>query len=150
MKKLSKMLLIIMLIFPWFAHASVKQEISSVYHGWCKAIGDAKGNPKGVVRYYAPNAILVPTLHHKILVNKNGGLDAYFAKLTAHDDIKCIPEENRIRIHGRTVINSGLYEFSYKDHQHRVLIPSRFTFVYEKINGQWLIVNHHSSKMPIN
>lgn len=148
MKKLLVFMTCIALSFSCFATTSIKKEVSEVYHKWCKAIGEAKGDPKVVVKYYAPKATLVPTLHHKILINKDGGLDAYFAKLTSNEDIKCIPEENQIRIHGSTVINSGLYEFSFKNKDEKVLIPSRFTFVYEKFGDKWLIVNHHSSKMP--
>ncbi len=128
--------------------SEVKSQVNHAYHQWCTAIGKAKGNPKVVTQFYAPGATLVPTLSHKILRNKNHGLDEYFAHLTSHKDIRCIPEKNRIHLHGKTVTNSGLYEFSFMDDGHRKNIPARFTFVYEKIDGKWLIINHHSSKMP--
>lgn len=129
-------------------HAEIKNQVNQAYYQWCAAIGKAKGNPSVVTKYYAPGAILVPTLSHKILRNKNHGLDEYFTHLTSHENIKCTPEKNYIHIHGHTVVNSGLYDFSYQDGNERKLIPSRFTFVYEKIGGKWMIVNHHSSKMP--
>lgn len=129
-------------------NAEIKNQVNRAYHQWCAAIGKANGNPKVVTQYYAPGATLVPTLSHKILRNTNHGLDEYFTHLTSHEDIKCTPERNHIHLHGKTVVNSGLYEFSFMEHGHHKTVPARFTFVYEKINGKWLIVNHHSSKMP--
>jgi len=43
---------------------------------------------------------------------------------------------------------SGLYTFSFEEDGKMVSIPARFSFVYEKENGKWLIVEHHSSKVP--
>lgn len=150
MKKYLVFLLCTLFSFSTFAitKLDIKKQVNNAYHQWCDAIGTAKGNPKIVTQYYAQGAILVPTLSHKILKNTHHGMDAYFAKLTSHEDIKCIPENNYIRIHGHTVVNSGLYDFSFIDHGKRKVIPSRFSFVYEKIGGKWMIVNHHSSKMP--
>jgi hypothetical protein len=53
-----------------------------------------------------------------------------------------------IRVYGNTAINTGYYTFSYvKDGQPRT-IPARYSFVYVKQGGKWLIVDHHSSAMP--
>jgi hypothetical protein len=27
-------------------------------------------------------------------------------------------------------------------------VHARYTYVYERVNGQWLIAHHHSSAMP--
>jgi len=154
MKKTSLGILFITLCFSLSTFAVsqsmvTKKEVKETYYQWCKAIGTAKGNPQEVVRFYAPDATLVPTLSHKILHNTDGGLDAYFSKLTSFPNIHCDPERENIRIHDGTVINSGLYEFSYTNKEGRkVEIPSRFTFVYKRFGDKWLIINHHSSKMP--
>lgn len=126
-----------------------KEGVKQAYENWCSAIGSAKGNASEVVKYYAPDAILLPTLSAKKLVNKDGGLDAYFQKLTSLKDIKCTPDRSTIKIHGKVATNSGFYTFSFKNKEDKEKsINARFNFIYKKDGDQWLIVNHHSSKTP--
>ena len=125
-----------------------KTEIENVYHAWCDAIGSAHGNFHEIIKYYSPNAILLPTLSPKILVNKNGGLNDYFKELTSKPNIKCNPEKLITRIYGKIAINAGFYSFSYEQNGAKKVVPARFSFVYEKQGNQWLIVNHHSSILP--
>jgi uncharacterized protein (TIGR02246 family) len=130
--------------------ASDKSDVEKAYQQWCAAIGEAKGDASVVVKYYAPDAILLPTLSAKILQNTDGGLNAYFKDLTGKKNIKCTPEKLITRLYGDTMaINAGLYDFSFTDKDgKKQVLPARFSFVYEKQNQQWMIVNHHSSKLP--
>jgi hypothetical protein len=44
---------------------------------------------------------------------------------------------------------SGLYTFMYEDKRGKtVKAPARYTFVWEKRDGEWKIVKHHSSLRP--
>ncbi|HEX2549492.1 MAG TPA: hypothetical protein VHM20_06665, partial [Gammaproteobacteria bacterium] len=70
------------------SQSEIKNSVNRAYHQWCAAIGKAHGNPQVVTQFYAPNAVLVPTLSHKILRNKNHGLDEYFKELTSRDGIQ--------------------------------------------------------------
>ncbi len=54
-----------------------------------------------------------------------------------------------IRVYGATAINTGYYTFSYTKDGENKSIAARYSFVYLKRNGQWLIVDHHSSAMPV-
>ena len=44
------------------------------------------------------------------------------------------------------ISNSGIYTFTSGVDGSTVM--ARFTYVYEKIDGEWLILSHHSSQMP--
>lgn len=119
------------------------------YYQWCAAISQAKGNSQVMTKFYAPNAILLPTLSAKIMVNHQQGLDDYFKKLTSKKGIRCTTQQLLTQSHDGVVINKGLYTFSYENKAGEVeLIPARFSFVYKEINGHWLIISHHSSKLP--
>lgn len=123
--------------------------VKDKYYEWCKSIAKAHGDSNIMTRFYAHQAILLPTLSEKTLSNKQGELDEYFKILTSYPDIQCTPKSLNTRMYKETAINSGLYLFSYKNDSGKVVqIPARFTFVYHKENGDWLIIKHHSSKMP--
>jgi hypothetical protein len=58
-------------------------------------------------------------------------------------------EEHRVQVYGKVAINTGYYTRSSRQPDGKtVRNPARFTFVYEKRDGQWVIVNHHSSALP--
>jgi hypothetical protein len=58
-------------------------------------------------------------------------------------------DEQNIRIlDTNTASNSGLYTFSFVQDGKIVEVPARYTFLYEKQDDQWLILEHHSSLRP--
>jgi len=147
--------LFILWTLVFFTHSTAaanpaKQEIQKAYYNWCSSVAKAKGNAQEMVQYYAPDAILLPTLSPEILLNSNGGLDPYFRQFTSHKNIKCTTEKLITRFYGDLVaVNVGLYSFSFiqKNGKPQTLL-ARFTFVYEKHNNHWFIVSHHSSLRP--
>ena len=59
----------------------------------------------------------------------------------------CEINENHSRVlgGGAIAVNSGTYTFTVADGS---IVKARYTFVYEKVNGVWSIVEHHSSELP--
>lgn len=124
-------------------------DVKQAYHQWCSSIGAAKGDAQVVTKYYASDAILLPTLSPKIYVNHLNGMDPYFVKLTSHPHIQCETQKLISHVYGNIAVNAGLYQFSYTgDDGKTVVLPARFTFVYQKIGNRWMIVHHHSSLLP--
>ncbi len=131
------------------AGSTEKAAINKAYKEWCSAISEAKGDPKVMVKFYAPDAILLPTFYPKILINMHGGLNDYFTTFTKQADLKCIPVTSRVQFFKDTAVNSGFYDFTYTEKDGKTkTIPARFTFVYELIDNKWLIIEHHSSMKP--
>ncbi|MEM9242538.1 MAG: nuclear transport factor 2 family protein [Pseudomonadota bacterium] len=130
-----------------------QQQIKQAYEKWLLAVSTAKGNPDSVVALYDADAIVLPTLSGKIHYNDKhceNNLEKYFRRLTSIDGLTAITSELHIKVIGDIAIANGLYNFNYKDEDDAdQVIPARFTFVYQKNqNGQWLIINHHSSTLP--
>ncbi len=122
--------------------------LQQAYYNWCASIEKAKGDPQVITPYYAPNAVLLPTLSHEVFINHNDGLVPYFKKFLSHPNLRCTPKTLISHRYADLGVNSGFYQFTYLDHDKTKTVRARFTFVYEKIDGQWLIVTHHSSLTP--
>ena len=102
-----------------------------------------------ITALYDPQAFFYPTFTTVISTPKE--LYQYFVNLTQKPQLQVIYDQENPRVYGdgTVAINSGLYTFSYMGPQHKtVKVPARFNFVYLKENGQWMIVEHHSSAVP--
>ena len=125
--------------------ATAKAEIQQAFATWLKAV--STGSSDAVVKLYAKHAVLLPTIS-PVVANSPALRKAYFDDFTAKPELKGTVGEEHIRVFGNTAVNSGLYTFTYKDGDNTVSVPARFSFVYRKTPQGWLIIDHHSSKLP--
>ena len=58
--------------------------------------------------------------------------------------------DRNIRCYGNMAVSSGTYTFTLTKDGEKMVIPSRYSFVYTKQNHNWLIVEHHSSPLPLD
>ncbi len=108
------------------------------------------GDPLQVAALYAPSAILLSTLRDDIRDTPAKIID-YFENVFLPLQPVGTVRDPRVREFGAIAINSGIYEFVLNDDLNpgnRVTKKARYTFVYETDGTDWLIVEHHSSKMP--
>lgn len=138
-----------------------KEQVQQAYYTWTKAVENAKGDPTKVIALYAPNAILLATLSPEIKLNlhetveqelfdfTSADIKDYFVAFTRLKNIHATTEKIYTQLFDDIAINTGLYTFEYIDDKNiKIDVPARFTFVYQKIDGQWMIINHHSSYLP--
>lgn len=118
-----------------------QNEILSLFDEWNNAL--QTGDPKKVAALYESNGILLPTVSNKVRHNHEE-IEDYFVHFLAKGPNGKIDESN-IRTFGDLAINSGVYTFSFKDGSS---VQARYTYVYRWNGQRWLIVEHHSSKMP--
>ena len=116
-------------------------EIIALFDQWNNAL--KTGNPKEVAALYATDAILLPTVSNKVRHNREE-IEDYFVHFLAKGPVGKIDESN-VRIFGDIAINSGVYTFTFAD---GASVQARFTYVYRQVDGEWLILEHHSSAMP--
>ena len=122
------------------------KEIEKQLDRWFAAL--KTGDPDQVTSLYARDAILLSTLKGDV---KQGHrkIRRYFEKdfLPRHPSGTAV--ESHTRLMGRVAVNSGIYRFQVdgKDGG-RISVEARFTFVYQWLENDWKIVEHHSSLNP--
>lgn len=122
------------------------EEIAAAVGKWTTIFVD--DNPDAILALYDDAGVLWGTLSPTLLVGKpaiRGYFERAFKALPGH---KVVFGEQVIRVYGDTAINSGYYTFSFVRDGQPQSIPARFSFVYRKRDGNWMIVDHHSSAMP--
>ena len=117
------------------------QSITELFETWNQAL--QAGDPLLVTDLYAETAILLPTVSNRVRHN-HAEISDYFVHFLNKGPKGQLVESN-VRIFDGIAINSGIYEFSFKD---KTSVTARFTFVYQKQGDTWKIIEHHSSKMP--
>lgn len=118
-----------------------ENDILALFDKWNKAL--KTGNPKEVAALYTTDAILLPTVSNKVRHNHEE-IEDYFVHFLAKVPSGQINESN-VRIFNDLAINSGIYTFTFIDGSS---VQARFTYVYKRVEGDWFITEHHSSKMP--
>lgn len=125
-----------------------KGQVLGLFDRWNAAL--QTGDPDKVADLYAKDAVLLPTVSNQVRADRAGIVD-YFEHFLPNKPVGTKVESVVSILDRDTVIDTGVYEFALTDHGtgEKSTVRARYTYAYEKQpNGNWLIVNHHSSKMP--
>lgn len=114
---------------------------------WAEVI--SSGRLEDLLALYAADAILVPTMEDEV----GGHADerrAYFEGFLSNPGLRCRIDSLRKRISHKlgTVVVGGHYTFTFLRGGQERIVPARYLFTFEEIDGDWLITGHHSSMMP--
>lgn len=129
------------------AKEPTKQEIAALFDGWNRAL--QSGDAEAVADRYAPDGVLLPTASVQIRTTRDEIVD-YFEHFQEN---RPVGEKTRTIVNvldEDSAIDAGTYVFTLTDPEtgEEREVAARYTYEYEKIDGEWLIVNHHSSATP--
>ena len=118
--------------------------ITTLLEFWGKSV--VSKNLENVVSLYDDDATLWPTLSNNLRTNKNEIKDYFsgsFAKTNLTGPIEW-NKKSETTISDNSVMQSGIYVFQVGSGK----ISARYSFLLRKIEDNWKIVHHHSSKLP--
>lgn len=123
-----------------------KAEVGAAAEAWAGALNSC--NAAGAAALYQPDAVLWGTFAPAIISGR-AGVQQYFERVcTANPPPKVNFGEQLIRVYGDTAFNSGTYTFAVVMQGQPRSLASRYSFSYRKVDGRWLIADHHSSPLP--
>ena len=113
---------------------------SELLQKWTSTVKD--GDPNQVVNLYHDDGILLGTFSNKERVRHELILEHFENLLKSPVEVEIVSEHPIV--FESVAVNSGLYNFVTGGKT----INARFSFVYQKDNGDWKIASHHSSVIP--
>jgi uncharacterized protein (TIGR02246 family) len=128
------------------AKEHTRPDVSQALTEWVTAIeGQSAEN---IIKLYDKNAVMISTFA-QAPITTHKGLLAYYKKVVANPDAEVDVTETHPRVFGNMAVNSGQYVFHYTQDGESVTIPARFSFTYILRDSRWIIVDHHSSRVPL-
>ncbi len=105
-------------------------------------------DPKRIVALYAPTAVFWGTTA-TIIATTPAQVWDYFKDAGQRPKTRVTIDSSHARVFGDTAVISGRYTFAdVRDGASTNVRPARYTLVLHKVGEAWLIVDHHSSRVP--
>jgi uncharacterized protein (TIGR02246 family) len=131
---------------PLVAVAGPKEDAFQVIEQFKKAFDNS--DVEGVVKLFAPDAIFLGTVSHK-LVSTTEGIEEYFQALKQFTPRSIsIDAYSSMVLSENAVLFAGFDTFSQTKEGKAIEAPARFTLVITKKDQGWRISHFHSSIRP--
>jgi uncharacterized protein (TIGR02246 family) len=120
-------------------------EIAALFDKWNVTL--RTGSPHDMANLYAEDGILLPTVSNQVRSNRSE-IAEYFVHFQALKPRGTINEQYIEVLDRNTAVSSGVYTFDIVREGRADYVVARYSYIYEKVGNDWLIVSHHSSAMP--
>ncbi len=129
--------------------SQAESEIRELLDTWVREVG--RKDPAAVAALYHPVAQFWGTLASHVRDEPPEVRD-YFDHFLDRHHIEAEIGNLRLREHEGLVLAAGHYIFRWQDEPEsdQIKARTRFTFVFGRENGQWGILQHHSSAWVLN
>ena len=104
-------------------------------------------DPARITAMYDSDAVLWGTTAKKVAPNPSA-IAEYFRDAAKRPNARVTFGEQHLRVYGDVAVSTGYYTFSDVQDGKEVSRPARYTMVFRNRGGKWLIVAHHSSRVP--
>lgn len=121
-------------------------EVSAATQAWADAF-NACDPPRSAALYDA-QPLLWGTVSPSLIATRDGVRQYFERACSAATPPKVLLGDGVVRLHGDTAVAAGSYTFVVSAGGQPRQLPARYSFTWRRVDGQWRIVEHHSSAMP--
>ena len=129
--------------------ADDEADVTAAMNMWGEYL--AKGTteePGEILSLYAEDGVLWGTLSSTRRDDPAAIREYFIGAYKALPELSVTFEDPHIRVYGDTAVNTGYYTLSFEKDGQTQALPARYSFTLVNHDGNWLIVDHHSSAMP--
>jgi uncharacterized protein (TIGR02246 family) len=130
----------LMLFSMTAAQAGPNEDAVAARANWEQAYNS--GDADKFVALYTKDAILFGSTAQ--LFSGSDGVRTYFSKLPAGIKVK-MGDQQAIAAGPDVVLSSGFADFTFPN---GTVVPFRLTLAFVKVDGKWLVAQHHGSTVP--
>jgi uncharacterized protein (TIGR02246 family) len=130
---------------PALVPAGPKEDVAAATQAWVEAYNSR--DPARITSLYDSEAVFWGTSAKTISANP-AAIAEYFKDAGKRPNARVTLGEQHIRVYGDVAVNTGSYTFADVRDGQNTETAARYTFVYRQRDGKWMIVDHHSSRMP--
>jgi len=100
-----------------------------------------------ITAMYEKSAVLWGTTSKTIAASPEAIAD-YFKDAALRPNARVVFTEQNVRVLGDVAFDSGLYTFKDIRDGREISNPARYSMVFQRKQGNWMLVHHHSSRLP--
>lgn len=115
------------------------------FHRWQTAL--LSRDVSQVADLYAENATLIPTMFKKMATDRKS-IEEYFTFFLSLLPSASMIQEEVIPTSDDCYLHCGVYRFALTMDGTEQEVDARFTMVWQRIDDEWKILHHHSSRNP--
>jgi uncharacterized protein (TIGR02246 family) len=127
------------------AEADPMTDVEAAIQAWADAYNSH--DPDAVAARYHHEAVFWGTVS-PTLRDTPAEIRDYFGSLTSRPNAQVTIGEHRVQLFGDVALAAGFYTFADVTGGEPVTRPSRFSFALRLTDGEWLLAQHHSSRVP--
>jgi uncharacterized protein (TIGR02246 family) len=120
-------------------------DVEAGIQAWADAYNSHE--PDVVAARYHPDAVFWGTVSPTLRATPADIRD-YFSGLGNRPDAHVEIGEHRVQLFGDLALAAGFYTFTDVANGEEVTNPSRFSFALRRSGDEWLLAQHHSSRVP--
>jgi hypothetical protein len=122
-----------------------RTEVLAATDAW-RAAFDSR-DPARITATYGNGSVFWGTTMKSIATSPQA-IAEYFKDAASRPDTRVVFTEQHVRVYGDVAFNSGAYTFRDRRDGQEIITPARYSMVFHREGGNWVLVHHHSSRAP--